>query len=342
MSPLVMCYNKGCGKSFDPASNTEDACTYHPGSPVFHDAYKGWSCCNKKCTDFTEFLNIKGCTVSSHNPEKPPEPERYVPEKESVKEIIEVRPPEPKAMERPSIDSPMVELNATIAQSLLDQVKSLKPISPTEKDDSTSSIPLGTKCKNNACKVSYEGPNSLSTTCVHHPGVPVFHEGLKFWSCCTKRTTEFSAFLEQEGCSLGNHVWFKKSVEKGQVKCRLDWFQTGSCVVVSIFAKKYDPARSKVLLSPVRLKINLFFPEEEGTYEQDIILRGIANVEKSSLSMLGSKVEISLYKAEVGSWSNLDIPSKSPSKDKSDKTTQDDSATNEVQHALDTVDLSDL
>lgn len=58
--------------------------------------------------------------------------------------------------------------------------------------------------------------------------------------------------------------------------------------------------------------------------------------------MLGSKVEISLYKAEVGSWSNLDIPSKSPSKDKSDKTTQDDSATNEVQHALDTVDLSDL
>jgi hypothetical protein len=36
-----------------------DSCTFHPGAPFFHDAYKGWSCCKKKCTDFTEFLNIK-------------------------------------------------------------------------------------------------------------------------------------------------------------------------------------------------------------------------------------------------------------------------------------------
>lgn len=35
------------------------SCVYHPGEPFFHDAYKGWSCCKKKCTDFTEFLNIK-------------------------------------------------------------------------------------------------------------------------------------------------------------------------------------------------------------------------------------------------------------------------------------------
>ena len=35
-----------------------DSCAHHPGVPVFHDAYKGWSCCKKKCTDFTEFLNI--------------------------------------------------------------------------------------------------------------------------------------------------------------------------------------------------------------------------------------------------------------------------------------------
>jgi hypothetical protein len=38
-----------------------DSCTFHPGAPFFHDAYKGWSCCKKKCTDFTEFLNIKVC-----------------------------------------------------------------------------------------------------------------------------------------------------------------------------------------------------------------------------------------------------------------------------------------
>lgn len=44
-----------------------DACRHHPGLPFFHDAYKGWSCCNKKCIDFTEFLNIKGCTLSPHS-----------------------------------------------------------------------------------------------------------------------------------------------------------------------------------------------------------------------------------------------------------------------------------
>lgn len=44
-----------------------DECCHHPGAPVFHDAYKGWSCCNKKSVDFTEFLNIKGCTMSKHS-----------------------------------------------------------------------------------------------------------------------------------------------------------------------------------------------------------------------------------------------------------------------------------
>lgn len=47
------CYNLTVSPKF------LDSCTFHPGNPVFHDAYKGWSCCNKKCTDFTEFLNIK-------------------------------------------------------------------------------------------------------------------------------------------------------------------------------------------------------------------------------------------------------------------------------------------
>lgn len=75
----LLCYNRGCGKRFNPEDNKEgikyttlfvfspnfilffieDVCVHHPGAPFFHDAYKGWSCCKKKCTDFTEFLNIK-------------------------------------------------------------------------------------------------------------------------------------------------------------------------------------------------------------------------------------------------------------------------------------------
>lgn len=85
----MLCYNRGCGQRFNPEENGNgrnyknvlnllpksrnmysffkfclfigdvDDCLHHPGAPFFHDAYKGWSCCKKKCTDFTEFLNIK-------------------------------------------------------------------------------------------------------------------------------------------------------------------------------------------------------------------------------------------------------------------------------------------
>lgn len=51
-------------------------CRHHPGVPVFHDALKGWSCCSRRSTDFTEFLNIPGCTTGQHSNDKPPEPEK--------------------------------------------------------------------------------------------------------------------------------------------------------------------------------------------------------------------------------------------------------------------------
>uniref|UniRef100_A0A672K399 Cysteine and histidine-rich domain-containing protein 1-like n=1 Tax=Sinocyclocheilus grahami TaxID=75366 RepID=A0A672K399_SINGR len=69
----VLCYNKGCGQRFDPDKNSDDACTYHPGVPVFHDALKGWSCCKRRTTDFSDFLSIAGCTKGPHNQEKPSE-----------------------------------------------------------------------------------------------------------------------------------------------------------------------------------------------------------------------------------------------------------------------------
>lgn len=76
--------------------------------------------------------------------------------------------------------------------------------------DDSSEVPIGTICKNGGCNTSYEGPETNDTQCVHHPGVPIFHEGLKYWSCCQKRTTDFNAFLSQVGCECGKHVWKKE------------------------------------------------------------------------------------------------------------------------------------
>jgi len=52
------------------------SCQHHPGGPIFHDALKGWSCCKKRSTDFTEFLNIPGCSFGRHSNIKPLETEK--------------------------------------------------------------------------------------------------------------------------------------------------------------------------------------------------------------------------------------------------------------------------
>lgn len=70
-----------------------------------------------------------------------------------------------------------------------------------------SEIPAGTTCKNGGCGKTYDSPAIDDTECVYHPGVPIFHEGLKYWSCCTKRTTDFAAFMAQKGCAYGKHKW---------------------------------------------------------------------------------------------------------------------------------------
>uniref|UniRef100_A0AAA9S4J9 Cysteine and histidine rich domain containing 1 n=4 Tax=Bovidae TaxID=9895 RepID=A0AAA9S4J9_BOVIN len=88
----LLCYNRGCGQRFDPETNSDDACTYHPGVPVFHDALKGWSCCKRRTTDFSDFLSIVGCTKGRHNSEKPPEPVKPEVKTTEKKELSELKP----------------------------------------------------------------------------------------------------------------------------------------------------------------------------------------------------------------------------------------------------------
>jgi len=56
------------------------------------------------------------------------------------------------------------------------------------------------------------GESRLKPECKYHPGVPIFHEGMKFWSCCQRKTSDFQSFLNQEGCMLGEHKWKKDDV----------------------------------------------------------------------------------------------------------------------------------
>ncbi|XP_077295224.1 cysteine and histidine rich domain containing protein [Arctopsyche grandis] len=311
--PALNCYNRGCGKTYDPENSVQDECCHHPGLPFFHDAYKGWSCCNKKCIDFTEFLNIKGCALSKHSNVKPPEPPKPVVDKETAHFPIEVNTPKPIAvssLKRPPFETAFTAIVPTIAASLKQKFHQCPNKNTSHNQESFSDVIIvGTKCKNGGCKGEYEGPESKGEDCLHHPGTPIFHEGMKFWSCCQKKTTDFSTFINQVGCKTGSHKWKNEAALSNMVKCRWDWHQTGNFVVVAVYAKEYNPKTSLIKINPIRLFVELEFPNENGAkFNMDLELQGIINIEESSAEMFGTKVEIKLRKAELGSWRDLNFP----------------------------------
>ncbi|WFD20474.1 hypothetical protein MCAP1_002718 [Malassezia caprae] len=58
-------------------------------------------------------------------------------------------------------------------------------------------------CRRRGCGLEM-GPGA-SGPCRYHPGAPVFHEGLKSWSCCqatNKPVLEFEQFLQLPGCAV--------------------------------------------------------------------------------------------------------------------------------------------
>lgn len=100
--------------------------------PYFHDAYKGWSCCKKKSVDFTEFLNIKGCELSEHSNQKPPEPEKP---KQDV--VVEEPPPLPSpiinaSLARVDFNSPLTLIQPTVAPALKQTIDNIGPTVETK------------------------------------------------------------------------------------------------------------------------------------------------------------------------------------------------------------------
>ncbi|XP_041378117.1 cysteine and histidine-rich domain-containing protein 1-like [Gigantopelta aegis] len=317
----LTCYNKGCGQKFDPDNNADDACKYHPGGPIFHDALKGWSCCKKRSTDFTEFLNTPGCTRGPHSNVKPVQPQETKTDSETdgLKNITleeAVKPPRqrdplPKLdMVRPSADEPMLKLKVTVTSSLKAILEKLQQedsnVSPTV--DNLGEISVGTNCYHKSCKTTYNGPKTNDTQCVYHPGYPVFHEGMKYWTCCQRKTSDFDNFLSQEGCEVGKHLWIKPKGEGEEKSCRFDWYQTGPDVCISFFAKASLPEKTLVEANKVVLKVHLVFDGGKSVFDQQFILWDAIDPERSNVKLLGSKVEINLKKKESFSWPTLELP----------------------------------
>eukprot|EP01133_Synstelium_polycarpum_P017965 gene17965-21438_t len=176
----AICGNNGCGKEY--SEETLNQCCFHPGTAIFHEGLKGWSCCTKRVLEFEEFLLISGCAAGEH--------------KERVK-------PDPKAPRQaaaasadPSLPTPVpVQVTAEGKQvfSSADTTKFMpKPVKTTEKkaiitpkeyveinDEPNAVIQPGAPCCRATCKATYIDESSRNEPCTYHSGEPVFHEGSK-------------------------------------------------------------------------------------------------------------------------------------------------------------------
>jgi cysteine/histidine-rich domain-containing protein 1 len=315
---LQYCYNRGCGKEFDINNNQPDSCQHHPGEPVFHDALKGWSCCDKKSTDFTQFLNTPGCTKSAHSNVKPAEPEKkskvIVDElqlaKDLARELESKKPPEP-AIRPTTNDAPLVDLKRTVAPSLIQALNKLsqdaakRSASSSQDDPLAKTIAVGTNCYNATCNKTYLDESSNEEKCTFHSGVAIFHEGMKYWSCCQRKTSDFDSFLNQSGCTEARHLWFKR--EEKVDTCRHDFHQTGGFVVLTFYAKNPVPERTSVKANQISLNVEASFEGGTKSFTRELNLHGVIKVEESVVNFFGTKIEIKLKKADACHWTKLEF-----------------------------------
>ncbi|KAJ6036392.1 hypothetical protein N7540_000671 [Penicillium herquei] len=286
------CVHKGCGKTF---SDPEEDCVYHPGPPVFHEGQKGWKCCKPRVLTFEEFLAITPCTTGKHSTvDDTPAPEP------------------PKATEAPPPPAP-VDPAKTLSERPAISPAIAPPTPPAnppptepESDDPSLEIPANATCRRKGCGVTYTGSTARDDEkCVHHPGHPVFHEGSKGWSCCKRRVLEFDQFLKITGCTeKTRHLFVGQAKPPGEEKVesvRNDFYQTTSSVNVSLYLKKIDKERARVDLAATSITFDL--PTTDNKRFQDTYsLFAPIDAEKSSFRVLGTKLELTLVKADGTSW----------------------------------------
>ncbi|KAH9887871.1 Pyruvate/Phosphoenolpyruvate kinase-like domain-containing protein [Xylariomycetidae sp. FL2044] len=304
------CVHQGCGKLY---TDPEEVCKYHPGPPIFHEGQKGWKCCKPRVLTFDEFLEIQPCTDGKHSTtDLPPQ--------------IEKKTGEP-ADSNPTKDSLSSKLADAITHTpsrapIAAQTVPTPPPPPPESEDDEPSleIPDGKTCRRKGCHAVYQKGQARSDDekCVHHPGVPIFHEGSKGYSCCKRRVLEFDQFMKLEGCKTSpRHLFIGSGQDKSKKgkaatgetgeelleTVRNDFYQTPSTVIASFFLKKIDSARATVKFEPQAIELDLPTSDAQPKrYKTTVPLFGTIDPEKSTYKILGTKLEVSLNKADGASW----------------------------------------
>lgn len=259
--------------------------------PVFHEGQKGWKCCKPRVLTFDEFMNIPPCTTGKH----------------STVDDTPVEAPKPVPADVPAAAPAPQSAPARLPTAQAPQQPPSSPAPPEDEDDDpNAAVPDNATCKRKTCGVTYKGsPRSDDENCQHHPGAPIFHEGSKGWSCCKRRVLDFDDFLKIPGCNTkSRHLFVGAKKDDGEERLdtiRHDFYQTPEKVMASLYLKKIDKAVSKVSFSDKAVDLDLRTSDRK-RFEQTVPLFGPIDAQKSEFSIMGTKLELRLVKADGTSW----------------------------------------
>mmetsp|Transcript_3966 Transcript_3966/g.9050 ORF Transcript_3966/g.9050 Transcript_3966/m.9050 type:complete len:321 (-) Transcript_3966:112-1074(-) len=209
----VRCRNYGCNQFFreggegGEGGNGPTACQHHTGPPIFHDTMKCWSCCrDRKAYDFETFQLITGCSVGPHSAKPPAVSIAASPNTPSGAGAGagggDLPPPQLKSIADYNTKNPDAASAASSAAKVL----------TAARKSSRSADGLTAKCQRKGCQQTFALADNVEEgepgtgPCVHHRGNPVFHDAVKFWSCCPDiKCYDFDEFLAVRGCARGLH-----------------------------------------------------------------------------------------------------------------------------------------
>ncbi|KAF4122649.1 CHORD protein [Geosmithia morbida] len=304
------CVHQGCGKVFTDA---EEECVYHPGPPIFHEGQKGWKCCKPRVLTFDEFMEIPPCTTGVHSTtDKPPQLEEKEPAVDDA--VLNRKIDSLNESAGATADPGRAPIKPTAQASAAAATTTTAPPPESEDDDPSLEIPDGAVCRRKKCGARYAKGQSRDAgeKCTHHPGVPIFHEGSKGYSCCKRRVLEFDQFMLIEGCRTKDRHLFVGSGKKDNVDSageerlttvRHDYYQTPSTIIASIFLKKIVKDKAKVGFETQSVDLDLTTSDTPPKrYVSSFPLFGSIDTDKSTFKVLGTKLELNLVKADGAPW----------------------------------------
>ncbi|KAK3273060.1 hypothetical protein CYMTET_18682 [Cymbomonas tetramitiformis] len=228
---LHWCQRVGCNVQFSPEDNGDAACLYHPGSPVFHDGIKKWSCCKKQSHDFSAFMSLPGCVRGCHtnvpqNMDPSPAPQQLpddgvlqAPQQGCSRcqngffcsdhsYCFTAHPSSQPAAGPPGdlATRPPKEAAIRTKKAAIPQVAKLTITEiPSEATELQVILDTVQTCGRQGCGEKFSERENHGSACRYHPGPPVFHERQKGWSCCNVMVYDFDEFLRIPPCSVARH-----------------------------------------------------------------------------------------------------------------------------------------